>query len=171
MELLVSSKRIAIVFGLCIAFWSSQAHALPDAHSRAPTYGLGIILGDPTGFTFKARFTREHAIQLHVGFGIGGRYDRSTASFVFDYAYHFADAIPPIERAGWLVPYLGVGAKLGVRESSSDSVRVGIRVPGGLSFFTRGAPVEIFAEIAIGMHVVPGTSALIDGGLGARWHF
>lgn len=142
--------------------------------SRGP-FGLGIILGDPTGFTGKYIFERSHGLQMHLGYGIGhGGHLR----IVFDYIYHFVDAIPPLGNAGRLSPTVGIGAAIGVAEgggngrgNNSDHAHFGIRVPLGMSFMIRPAPIEVFFEVALGMNVVPGASVLVDGGIGGRWYF
>ena len=135
------------------------------AVGRGP-FGLGIILGDPTGFTGKVFLARQHGIQAHVGWGFG---KENRFTFVLDYVFHFRDAIPPIAKAGWLSPTVGIGGVVGVTDKERGFF--GVRVPVGLSFELRPAPVEIFLELAIGIGVLPSTRAIIDGGIGARYYF
>jgi hypothetical protein len=126
--------------------------------------GLGIILGEPTGLTGKLLFG-THGFQLHLGYGIERR---GRFVLIGDYLFHFLQAIPPIQNAGRLAPYVGVGGRLGVRD---DNALLGIRFPLGLAFFLRAAPIEFFVEIALGIGLIPETVAIIDGGIGGRFYF
>jgi hypothetical protein len=130
-------------------------------------FGVGIVIGEPTGFTMELMLGRTSAVQAHLGYGVGRR-----GRFVLnvDYLFHFMDAIGPIGRAGHLAPYVGVGGHLGVREHENDPV-LGVRIPVGLAFFIRSAPVAVFAEVALGVGVVPSTELIADGGIGGRFFF
>jgi hypothetical protein len=136
----------------------------PSGSYHGP-FGLGIVLGEPTGITGKVLFGHYNGIQLHVGYGYE---PRGRLVICGDYLFHFMNAIPPIERAGRLAPYIGIGGRLGVRD---DNALLGVRVPFGLAFFLNSAPFEIFVEIAIGIGLIPETVAIIDGGLGGRFYF
>jgi hypothetical protein len=145
-----------------IAMVAADARAAP---ARRGPFGLGVILGEPTGFTAKGFIASPSAIQLHLGFGIGkkGRF-----LLAGDYLYHFHGLIPPVASAGWMSPYVGIGAHLGF--AREDAV-FGLRIPVGLSFQIAGAPIEVFLEIVPGVGFLPATDPLVDGGLGARWYF
>jgi hypothetical protein len=144
--------------------------AIARPAEAAGNVGLGVIFGDPTALTLKLRISSPSAVQFHLGWGFRSE---SGSRFVIigDYLYHFTGI--GLERAGALYPYLGIGGKVGIGagKKNSDGVLVGVRVPLGLSFLIRGAPLEIFLEIALGVHLVPATSELVDGGLGIRFYF
>jgi hypothetical protein len=136
---------------------------------RHGPFGLGIELGAPTGITGKFFFSHANAIQ--IGFGYGYRIDFERAAVFWltgDYLYHFMDVIPPIQRAGMLAPYVGFGLQFGAGDGGA---LFGVRVPLGMSFLMRPAPLEIFVEIAFGIGLVPATYGLFDGVLGARFYF
>lgn len=128
-------------------------------------FGLGLILGEPSGLTAKVFFAKYNGVQAHLGYGLG---KRGRLVIAVDYLFHFMDAVPPVARAGRLVPYVGVGGRLGARDE--DPV-LGVRIPVGASFLIRGAPFELFLELALGVGLIPETQELIDGGLGARFYF
>lgn len=134
---------------------------------RGGPFGLGLILGEPTGITAKFFFAHFNALQLEFGYGYDAD-SRNRAVLCVDYLFHFVDAIPAVQRAGRFVPYVGVGARLGIR--SGDAL-LGVRVPLGLAFLIAPAPVEVFVEFALGVGLVPETVALFDGGLGGRFYF
>ena len=135
-------------------------------------FGLGIVLGEPTGLTAKGFFAREHALQGHLGFAFG---KNSRIHVVVDYLYHFHNVIPPLGQAGYLSPYLGVGGLVSLRTNApkkdEKDVSLGVLIPLGLSFVFRTVPIEIFLEVAPGIGIIPGTFAIVDGGLGARYYF
>lgn len=147
---------------------SVDASAEPTNTGRR-TFGAGLVAGDPTGLTLKFRFTPEQAIQSHIGWGFGA-FDDGHAIFVFDYLFHFAGLFPGMNDSGLFAPYAGIGAKLGLRESSKR-VNAGLRAPFGISFLLTKVPLEIFGELALGIHLAPDVTPLIDGGVGARWYF
>lgn len=154
---------VTALLGLALAV--SEATPAEARQLRRGPFGLGIVLGEPTGFTAKLFFSNPSAIQFHLGYGIGKKGKLLIAT---DYLYHFHAAIPPIANAGWLSPYVGVGGRLGFGEGKAV---VGLRIPLGLSFQISGAPVEIFLEVAPGVGFLPETDLIVDGGLGARWYF
>lgn len=144
----------------------------PDtAHAQHRPVGLGVILGDPTALTLKLRLDRSSAVQFHAGWGF--REDSgSRVVLIADYLYHFGTILPETGSAGSLSPYLGIGGKLGIAAGKkNDGLLLGARVPLGLSFLIRGTPLEVFLEVAVGIHLIPETSALVDGGLGIRFYF
>lgn len=128
-------------------------------------FGLGLILGEPSGLTGKLMLGGPNAVQVHLGYGIGRR-----GRFVLaaDYLFHVQNALPPARNVGLFVPYVGLGARFSVRD---DDPLLGVRVPLGVSFQLLAVPVEIFVEVAVGVGLIPSTVALIDGGLGGRFYF
>lgn len=141
-----------------------QAEKPAQASNRGPL-GIGLILGEPSALSGKYMFAAHSGAQLHVGYGIG---NRGRLIVIGDYLFHFHTVIAPIKGAGRLVPYVGVGGRLGI--SSGDPV-LGVRFPVGLSFWLSAAPLEFFVEVAIGLGLIPSTQHLIDGGLGGRFYF
>ncbi|MCK6548224.1 hypothetical protein L6R52_20420 [Myxococcota bacterium] len=105
-------------------------------------------------------------MQAHIGYGLGRR---GRLLLAVDYLFTLHGLIGRVGRAGHLSPYVGIGGHLGVRED--DDAFLGLRIPLGLSLMISSVPLEVFAEIAPGMGVLPRTAALIDGGLGLRFYF
>ncbi|MEL6181293.1 MAG: hypothetical protein AAFS10_20215, partial [Myxococcota bacterium] len=72
--------------------------------------------------------------------------------------------------------YVGIGGKLWVRDDDDnddddDDFGLGVRVPVGICLLLTEAPLEFFAELALGLRLIPGTDADIDGGIGVRYYF
>lgn len=136
--------------------------------SRGP-FGLGIILGEPSGLSAKVFVAGPHAVQVHLGFGVGRR---GFLVLIADYLFHVKDLVPPIGDVGFLWPYAGLGGRLGVLERRNDEdVIFGLRIPLGASFGFNAVPIEVFAEFAPGIGLLPETRAIFDGGIGGRYYF
>lgn len=140
--------------------------------------GVGVVLGEPTGFTAKFWLQPDRAVDAGLAF--------SFSDFVLvysDYLFHFRGAFgnsnPFLHQ---LVPYVGLGGELFVSESSDrtggpyytpndSSVGFGIRIPLGLEWLVPRAPLGIFLELVPGVGIVPSTFGFFQGGIGARFYF
>jgi len=124
-------------------------------------FGLGIIVGDPTGLSGKQWLSRQTAIDVGLAWSFR---NNGYVNLHADYLWHFESAITSSER---FVPYVGVGGRLG----TGSSTRLGVRIVGGLAFWPHEAPFDVFIEIAPIMDLVPSTTLTANGGIGARFFF
>ncbi len=124
--------------------------------------GLGIILGEPTGLSGKAWTSSTNAIDAGLAWSFRGK---GFFHVHADYLWHFPDAIRSSER---FVPYAGVGGRFGA--AKSDGI-FGIRIVGGLAFWPRGVPLDVFVEFAPILDLIPATEMRANGGIGARFYF
>ena len=145
-----------------------------------PGIGLGVILGEPTGFTGKYWFTSKRAMDFGIAFSFG-----NYVLFYADYLFQFPGAFRLNTGEKFfsdLVPYVGIGAVVLIATSSpganrayfgsrSGAVGLGIRVPLGVEWVPGEPPLGVFLEIAPGMGFFPGTYAFIEGGIGIRFYF
>ncbi len=130
------------------------------AQSRG--FGLGIILGEPTGISFKHwtgnnsaldgaaawAFGRENAFQLHL-----------------DVIFH---KFRLIKAERHVIPfYYGIG----FRYKDEHTDRIGIRFPIGIMYLFDDVPVDIFLEIVPIFDLAPKTELSLNGGIGARYYF
>jgi hypothetical protein len=157
---------------LCVLGLSGEEARAAGPQSRE--LGLGILLGEPSGLTGKYWLSVSQALDLHLSF------DFSDEAFavVFDYLFHF-DIARLGNRKVELPFYVGIGGKLlvdadnkpGRADEDNDDVRLGLRVPLGLSVLLTQAPLEFFGEVGLGISVIPRTVPDLDGGLGVRYYF
>jgi hypothetical protein len=146
--------------------WVLAASLILAAHSfvlaQDKGFGLGIILGEPTGISGKYWLSPSTAIDGAAAwnFGSGGY-----LHIHGDYLIHNYDIFKVQE--GKLPLYFGIGGRIGF---SSETV-VGLRGVVGVAYQFSGAPVDAFLEIAPIMDLVPGTSFHVNGGIGARFFF
>ena len=149
------------------------------AHGQQSGFGLGIMLGEPTGFSGKAWTGGDNAIAFGVawgGWGRGGYFHLHG-----DYLFHNGSLFNVTQ--GKLALHYGAGLRMRswtsngywVRgryyESRSGHTRLGVRIPVGLTYMFDGAPVDVFLELAPGLDVIPGTSFDMAGAIGARFYF
>ncbi len=150
------------------------------ASAQDSGFGLGIVIGEPTGLALKSWVGAERAFAFGVawgGIGRGGGYVHVHG----DYLFHNFNLIS-VSKGRMALHYgpgLRVRAWSGSRywyngrhyDNGNGHVRFGIRFPVGLTYMFDGAPVDIFLEAAPALDLVPGTSFDVNGGLGFRYYF
>lgn len=134
----------------------------------ARNLGVGIILGAPTGFSFKFWTAGRTAIDLALAWDFGDDYFHIHS----DYLYHFPLQFEGGGRSRFLT-YLGIGGRFKFKSGGrgEDKNLLGVRGVGGIEFLPYGTPLDIFAEIAPVMNIIEETSLDVDGGIGIRFTF
>jgi len=125
-------------------------------------FGLGIILGEPTGLSAKLWTTSENAFDFAAAWSFKGD---GHLLLQADYVWHMFDLIRV--SPGKLPFYVGIGGRVILR----DDPDVGVRVPFGLDYIFADAPVDIFFELAPILDLAPETDFDLGGGIGARFWF
>ena len=126
--------------------------------------GLGVILGEPTGISFKQWLGGATAIDA----GLAWSFAADDVHFHMTYLIHAFDWIKSTDDFGnRLNFYYGVGGRARFERDS----RAGGRGVIGLVYFFKGAPLDAFVEIAPIMDVVPETDFNLNGGIGMRYFF
>ena len=82
-----------------------------------------------------------------------------------DYLRHFPNALHSDER---FVPFAGIGGRLATGGSPGI---FGVRIVGGLSWYPRNAPFEIFVEFVPILDLAPATELSGNAGIGVRYLF
>jgi hypothetical protein len=178
-SMLASLLKVAILF--CIAWaTATSAHA---AHSNSSVtsrpFGLGAILGEPTGITGKYWMDHRAAIDGTLSFSFSHYF-----LIYSDYLYHFPGAFGhSSEFVSQLNPYIGVGLELLIQtedtgrndrhyfRSDDGSVGLAVRIPLGIEWRPVTAPIGVFVELAPGVGVIPATYGFLQGGVGIRFYF
>jgi hypothetical protein len=124
--------------------------------------GLGVILGEPTGVSFKSWVGRREAIDVAVAWSFDGE---GAIHIHADYLFHNFRLFPV--RRGDLVLYYGIGARV----KTVNKTQVGVRIPIGLSYLFERDPIEIFFELGPIMNVSPKTLFRMTTGVGIRYFF
>lgn len=133
-----------------------------SSRAQEKKFGLGIILGEPTGVIFKYWTSKTTAFDIAGSWSFVGE---NSFHLHADYLYHNFDLFK-VDR-GKLPVYYGIGARL----SLQDRTRFGVRLPLGLSYMFDKAPFDIFLEIGPVLDLVPATEFNILGFIGFRYYF
>ncbi len=150
------------VFGFIIVgvmFW------LVTGKAQDKGLGVGVIIGQPTGFSVKSWVNQINALEFGLGFSFSK--NDSHVHIHADYLWHSFDAIKSTEK---FVLYYGPGLKLKTG-SKNDNAVLGIRGVIGLAWMASKVPIDVFLEVAPVLNFVPGTGFNIDAGFGARYYF
>jgi hypothetical protein len=142
----------------------------------ASTFGIGLILGSPTGLSMELRLSNQTALDFALG--LDDFREDDGGYFHFDYLVYLAD----LARGGSvsLPVYLGVGLAFWDeydRFDNDDELNLGLRVPFGIAIAFRTAPIQFFGELAIRVLLVDDDDGRDDddvdltGGLGFRVYF
>ncbi|MFP4520838.1 MAG: hypothetical protein ACLFQK_01705 [Fibrobacterota bacterium] len=116
--------------------------------------GIGVILGDRTGLSFKYWNSSKLAADAALSWNDGGLYLHA------DYLMHFSIA----SGRAWRLPvYLGLGSSVFLADNSS----VGLRIPVGLNYIMTRMPFDFFLEIVptMGLSDGMGFDTNVFGGL------
>ena len=142
-----------------------------DARQGGP-FGLGVVLGDPTGLSMKYWTSRENAVSAALAFGTFHHHydnyyynDETDVYLHVNYLWHNFGLLP-VQR-GQLPVYWGAGGRL----YFGHDFALGVRGCGGLEYLPV-APIDIFLELGLvidfmGNH--PGADG--DLGIGIRYFF
>ncbi len=164
----ISTIGLSLALLVGVAKTASAEEVYVVQSNPRPTLGVGAILGDPTALGIKLRVSDYHAFQLSAGWGYIDA-PTSRLTLMGDYLYHLIAFQPRVASAGFLSPYIGIGALVGFHDTP-NAVDFGPRVPLGLSLLIRNAPVEIFGEVAPGLLVAPIIEPMVQGGIGVRFY-
>lgn len=162
-------KSCYAVMALCLSLpvqWSvAQDHG----------FGLGVIIGEPTGFSAKLWTSSVNAFDFGVGWSVGGDrigkykgiYDGgSRLHFHVDYLWHAFDAIHSSVR---FPLYYGFGGRINSGGGYDGSVA--LRGVFGIAWLPHNMPIDVFLELVPSLQLASITGFGIDAGIGARYFF
>lgn len=127
-------------------------------------FGIGVIIGEPTGITGKYMLNNKNAIDAGVGWKTGGD---NELHIYGDYLFHLYDVIEVPK--GQLPIYFGGGARWVSREDKDD--KFGIRVPIGVEYLFEDLPLGAFIELVPVLNLTPDTDFDLEAGTGIRYFF
>ncbi len=128
-------------------------------------FGVGVIVGEPTGASVKYWLNDTLALDGAAGWSFHEHTDFYLHS---DLLLHRFDLIPVSK--GRMPLYFGAGGLIRFHDDNRDN-EVGIRVPVGVAYMFDDMPVDIFAEIVPAVDVSPDVQGEITGGIGIRYWF
>jgi hypothetical protein len=150
---LKSSVVIIIIFIILISGYSL---------SQDKKMGAGIILGEPTGFSFKYWLTEKTALDAGLAWSF---VDANAFQIQADYLIHNFNLFNFPE--GKLPFYFGIGGRV----KFSNDVTLGIRVPLGITWIFNDAAFDVFFEAVPILDILPETNFTISAAIGGRYFF
>ena len=133
-----------------------------STNAQNRNFGLGIILGEPTGLSAKLTTNHINALDFAAAWSFK---DNGHLLLQTDYIWHNFDLIQV--PSGRFPFYYGIGGRV----IFSNDPLVGIRIPVGLDYQFEREPIDIFIEIVPILDIIPATRFNIGGGLGIRFWF
>lgn len=128
-------------------------------------FGLGVILGDPTGLSAKLKLDSHHAVDAALAWSPSGVHAHSNYLWENNNFFTIRDQN--------LNFYYGVGGRL--ISLSSDTYKnqtsVAVRAPLGINYKIKTTPLQIFGELAFNFSFVPRSDVDLDAGIGIRFYF
>jgi hypothetical protein len=157
-------KILTLVIALTAILFYSTASA------EGGSFGLGIIIGDPTGLSAKLWTGNNTALDAAVAWSFLGNDGNNNHNRVLhvhaDLLFHNFSLFN-VDR-GRLPLYYGIGGRIKFHE---DNNRIGIRIPVGLEYIFEGNNVDMFLEVVPLFDLTPETEFGFNGGIGIRYFF
>jgi hypothetical protein len=163
-------KKIFLIAFMLLVF---AFQSLNIAQTRK--FGLGVIIGAPTGLSAKLWVSRTNALDFGLGWSVQGYrfyaydsyyYKINHTHFHIDYLWHSFNAF---NSNGQFPLYYGVGMSLDTAPDYNSAF--GIRGVLGVAWTPRTAPIDIFFEVAPSFIAINPAGFIIDAGIGARFYF
>jgi hypothetical protein len=133
------------------------------SYSEGKGFGLGIIIGEPTGISMKGWLSSTTAVDAGLAWSFAGE---TALHLHADYLLHSFDVF---ETSETIPLYYGIGAR--IKLGDHDNNLFGVRMVVGISYIFKNAPVDLFMEVAPILDLTPETKLRANAGLGARFYF
>ena len=144
-----------------------------DIHAQSRKFGLGVIVGEPTGLSAKLWLSHSNALAFGLGWSVEGYringfdsdYDNVTRTHIHvDYLWHSYSAIN-----SQFPLYYGIGGRINTGPQYSGTFAV--RGVLGIEWLPRATPIDVFIEVVPSLQLINSTGFGIDAGIGARYFF
>ena len=152
-------NRLIILVLFALVIFAGNIMAQDDG------YGLGIILGEPTGICGKLWMGDNTAIDGAIAWSLN---EKSALHLHGDYLIHNFNSID-VEKVN-LTVYYGIGGRIRLSENKGDD-NLGIRVPIGLIYIFANTQLDLFLEIVPILDLTPNTDFGFNAALGIRYYF
>ena len=154
-------KKVLI---LTVALLMSVSFGTATAGSNSSGFGMGIMLGEPSGLSGKLWSGGINAFDFGLAWSTS---KNSGVAFHADYVWHKMDMIT-VDK-GALPFYYGIGVRYRNRDNSDDNI--GVRVPFGLDYLFTQSAFDVFFEVVPILDLAPDTDFDINVAIGGRYFF
>jgi len=150
--------KVGVLVGIFMVVGAGASFGVEEA-----SYEIGLILGKPTGISFKMWKSFDRAIDLAGAWD----FERSLFRLHGDYLWH-RTAKEVVKELDQNLIYYGIGVRF---IAASEKGEIGLRLVAGLEHFFQDSPFSLFMEIAPVMSFMPSTEFDVDYGVGLRYSF
>jgi hypothetical protein len=133
-----------------------------NVFAQGDGFGVGIILGEPTGLSAKFWLTDKTAVDGAIAWSM---WNESAIHIHADFLVHSFNLINVSQ--GQLPIYFGIGPRIKL----AHDPWFGVRIPIGLDYLFGSAPLDVFFELVPILDLVPGTYFHFNGAIGIRYFF
>ena len=150
---------------IVFAFLVVSANAFAQEQDK---FGLGLIVGEPTGLSLKYWLDEKHAVDGALAWALSENdsFQLHSDYLIHNYELFDSDVLPA---------YYGVGALLMFKDNEGirhhDETVFGIRIPLGITYLFEDAPLDLFFELVPVIEVAPDVDLDINVAVGIRFYF
>jgi hypothetical protein len=134
-------------------------------------YGIGIILGEPSGINFEIDMRnnsqKSNSIEFATNFNTAEKY----FYFHCDYLIKDHKYVPKKDLTGRIPIFYGFGIKYVTYNSNTTHNIFGIRTVFGVEYIFDEIPFNIFAMLSPVIEISPETSLYLSPSFGVRYFF
>lgn len=154
---------------------TSTATAQRRSYRTNKVFGLGVMLGAPSGLSGKYFMASDFA--LDFGVGVYHRFGhREGIHLHADVLWH---PVNLVSAAPFDLPlYFGIGGRFWshdrYRDDYNDHSHLGVRAPLGIAFDFKRVPLDVFAEVALVIDILADDGhgySDFNGAIGIRYWF
>jgi len=151
-------KKIILLFTLAIGLSAA-------AQDYKGHYGIGLALGEPSGFSIKKFNNNSEAFQYTFGYStVKGEEGINIGADFLLHNYDFITA-----EKGSIPFYYGAGIHLKSYNNAGNQIYA--RVPLGVAYEVADFPFDVFFEFAPGIAVIPKPELVTNFAIGGRFYF
>jgi hypothetical protein len=138
-----------------------------QSQAQQRPFGVGIILGEPTGISAKLWTSHDNAFDFALGWtAFNHKNSGSSIHIHADYLWHAFNALTTSQT---LPVYYGIGGRF--NGGSGNETSFAVRGVFGLAWMPRSVPIDVFLEVAPSLELTPSVGFGIDAAIGARYYF
>ena len=131
--------------------------------------GLGLMAGEPDGFSLKVWTSRHVALDAGLGYSWWGY---GALQVHGDVLFHSRSLTQAAD--GYLPLYIGIGARVKLAENANETnhpLRAGLRIPFGLEYVFANVPLGLFFELVPIYDLTTGGGFGGNSAIGFRYYF
>ncbi|HLX11541.1 MAG TPA: hypothetical protein VKS81_01890 [Bacteroidota bacterium] len=163
-------KFFLAILAIGLLFGVQQSNAQDRYDHR--TFGLGIMVGEPSGLSAKLWTSPTTAFDFGLGWSVrndqvdNGIDAGDRTHFHMDYLWHSFDAFHSEER---FPLYYGVGGS--INSGGGFNSALAVRGVIGVAWMPMRTPIDVFLEVVPTFQLTATSGLYVDASLGARYYF